>query len=79
MNNDSIRFYRCLRQVEQKELAAVLGKTPSALCRIEKGENQISANDLETIAHHLRVPIQRFFEPLPSVDVLIDCQEPTHV
>ena len=68
---DTIRFYRRLRDVEQKDLAAILGVTTSMISRYEQGKADIRAQDLFKIAQFLAVPIYKFFEPVPQIDALI--------
>ena len=76
---DTIRFYRRLRDVEQKDLAAILGVTTSMISRYEQGKADIRAQDLFKIAQFLAVPIYKFFEPVPDVTVLLsNGQESTH-
>lgn len=69
---DTIRFYRRLRDKEQKDLAELLGVTASAICRYERGQAEISARNLLKIANFLQIPIEKFFLPLPDVDGMID-------
>ena len=68
---DTIRFYRRLRDVEQKDLAAILGVTTSMISRYEQGKADIRAQDLFKIAQFLAVPVHKFFEPVPHIDALI--------
>ena len=67
---DTLRFYRRLRDVEQKDLAALLGVTTSMISRYEQGKADIRAKDLFKVAQFLSVPIQKFFESIPHADVL---------
>lgn len=69
---DTIRFYRRLREKEQKDLAELLGVTPSVICRYEQGKSEITARNLLKIANFLQVPIQHFFLPVPDVDALLE-------
>ena len=68
---DTLRFYRRLRDVEQKDLAAMLGVTTSMISRYEQGKADIRAQDLFKIAQFLGVPVHKFFEPVPHIDALI--------
>ena len=68
---DTIRFYRRLRDVEQKDLATLLGVTTGMISRYEQGKAEIRARDLFKIAQFLDVPIQKFFAPLPQVEIFI--------
>lgn len=68
---DTIRFYRRLRDKEQKDLAELLGITTSAISRIEQGKAEISARNLLKIATYLQIPIEKFFLPIPNVDALL--------
>ena len=68
---DTIRFYRRLRDVEQKDLATLLGVTTSMISRYEQGKADIRAHDLFKIAQFLGVPVHKFFEPVPQIDALI--------
>jgi transcriptional regulator with XRE-family HTH domain len=75
----TIRFYRRLRDLEQKDLATLLGLTTTMISRYEQGKADIRAKDLFKIAQFLSVPIQKFFEPIPHADVLpSNGQEPSH-
>lgn len=67
----TIRFYRRLRNVEQKELATFLEIDPSMICRFEKEKADIKAKDLAKVSAYLHVPIQKFFEPIPSLEPLL--------
>lgn len=76
---DTLRFYRRLRDVEQKDLATLLGVTTSMISRYEQGKADIRALDLFKIAQFLGVPVHKFFEPVPHIDALIsNGQETTH-
>lgn len=68
---DTIRFYRRLRDVEQKDLAALLGVTTGMISRYEQGKADIRARDLFKVAQFLGVPIQKFFEPIPHADAFL--------
>lgn len=63
----TIRFFRNLRGLEQKDLAKVVGKTPTMICRYERGKAPITATDLQKIADFLQIPIEQFFEPIDSL------------
>jgi transcriptional regulator with XRE-family HTH domain len=76
---ETLRFYRRLRDVEQKDLATLLGVTTSMISRYEQGKADIRAHDLFKIAQFLSVPVHKFFEPVPHIDALIaNGQETTH-
>lgn len=74
---DTLRFYRRLRGVEQKDLATLLGVTTGMISRYEQGKAGIRADDLFKIAQFLGVPIQKFFEPVPPLHRLISLGDET--
>ena len=51
---ETLRFYRRLRDVEQKDLATLLGVTTSMISRYEQGKADIRADDLFKIRNFSR-------------------------
>ena len=56
-----IRQARLDSDLTQSDLANYLNRTKSSISQLEKGQIQISATDLQKIAHHLNKPIEYFF------------------
>ncbi len=61
-----VRMRRMLIGMSQERLAKELGLTFQQVQKYEKGTNRISASRLYRIAQVLGVPVQYFFEDLPS-------------
>lgn len=74
----TIRFYRRLRDVEQKELAKLLGVSNSMISRYEQGKAEINARDLLKISNFLRVPIEKFFLPIPVAALITNGEDAPH-
>jgi transcriptional regulator with XRE-family HTH domain len=61
-----VRLRRMLLGISQEKLGEQLGLTFQQIQKYEKGVNRISASRLFDLAQVLRVPVQYFFEELPS-------------
>jgi transcriptional regulator with XRE-family HTH domain len=63
-----VRLRRMLLGISQEKLGEQLGLTFQQIQKYEKGVNRVSASRLFDLAQVLRVPVQYFFEDLPSAD-----------
>jgi transcriptional regulator with XRE-family HTH domain len=63
-----VRKRRKALSVTQTDLAEAVGLTFQQIQKYERGSNRISASMLHQVAHHLKVPIEYFFEGLPAGD-----------
>jgi len=63
-----IRMRRQIVSMSQEKLGELLGITFQQVQKYEKGSNRISASRLYYAAKILGVPVQAFFEDLPSVE-----------
>jgi len=63
-----IRMRRQIISMSQEKLGELLGITFQQVQKYEKGSNRISASRLYYAAKILGVPVQAFFEDLPSVE-----------
>ena len=63
-----IRMRRQLISMSQEKLGELLGITFQQVQKYEKGSNRISASRLFFAAKILGVPVQAFFEDLPSTE-----------
>ena len=63
-----IRMRRQIVSMSQEKLGEMLGITFQQVQKYEKGSNRISASRLFYAAKILGVPVQAFFEDLPSVE-----------
>jgi transcriptional regulator with XRE-family HTH domain len=61
-----VRLRRMLLGISQEKLGEQLGLTFQQIQKYEKGVNRISASRLFDLAQVLRVPVQYFYEELPS-------------
>ena len=66
MNNEEIikriRTARNYRDISQKQIADLLGKTAPSISDLERGKVQVSASELFKIAQFLDFPIEYFFD-----------------
>lgn len=67
-----LKYRRVERGLSQEKLGESLGLTFQQIQKYEKGSNRIGASRLYEIAQVLEVPVQFFFEDLPSGS---DCEE----
>lgn len=63
-----VRLRRMLLGISQEKLGEQLGLTFQQIQKYEKGVNRVSASRLFDLAQVLRVPVQYFFEDLPTGD-----------
>ena len=63
-----LRMRRQIISMSQEKLGELLGITFQQVQKYEKGTNRISASRLYYAAKILGVPVQAFFEDLPTVD-----------
>lgn len=61
-----VRLRRMLIGMSQEKLGELLGLTFQQVQKYEKGANRIGASRLYDISNILNVPVQYFFEELPS-------------
>lgn len=56
-----IKKYRINKELSQKDLAELLGKTKNAVSNWENGVNKPSADTIERLCEILDIPISEFF------------------
>ena len=56
MINETLRLVRVFHDLRQKELAGLLGVSPSHLNEIESGKKQVSIELLQKYAAHFQIP-----------------------
>ena len=71
-----VRLRRMLLAMTQEGLGARLGVTFQQVQKYEKGVNRISASSLFRLSQELGVPVQYFFDDMPTDDGLRDNAEP---
>lgn len=65
-----IKKIRLEKGLTQRDLSRVLGCTEIMISRYELGVSQVSINQLEKIAHVLKVPLSWFFEDSSTFDTI---------
>ena len=63
-----VRLRRMMMGMSQERLGELLGVTFQQIQKYEKGANRIGASRLYEVSQVLDVPLQYFFEDLPSSD-----------
>jgi transcriptional regulator with XRE-family HTH domain len=71
-----LRMRRQIISMSQEKLGELLGITFQQVQKYEKGTNRISASRLYYAAKILGVPVQAFFEDLPSAEGTVGFSEP---
>ena len=61
-----VRMRRMIVGMSQERLGEALGLTFQQVQKYEKGSNRIGASRLQQISHILEVPVEFFFEGLPT-------------
>jgi transcriptional regulator with XRE-family HTH domain len=62
-----VRHWREAKKVAQSALAEKTKMEPSKLCRIESGEIEARATDIETLAGALGLTMPEFYGRIPKV------------
>lgn len=72
-----VRIRRMTLGISQEQLGASLGLTFQQIQKYEKGQNRIGAGRLFRIAQILSVPVQFFYEGLPTAEDGEDAEDVT--
>lgn len=70
-----VRIRRMTLGISQEQLGAALGLTFQQVQKYEKGQNRIGAGRLFRIAQILSVPVQYFYDGLPTADAEEDTDD----
>lgn len=70
-----VRIRRMTLGVSQEQLGAALGLTFQQIQKYEKGQNRIGAGRLFKISQILSVPVQYFYDGLPTPGSDVDAEE----